>query len=607
MTLACLNYLSHSSLHLSNHTSFIHKFRTLAEDDGKLKTPVKKKPPPKPIPPRPIFENSTIVIAERFIEINESIDVNEIFQISSMSKKILENEKKEMFSLNLTLSERHLANSMILDIEHSFEFFEARLEKFGFYNTFRTLNSRPESLSRNKRALLNLGIIAPIFGIASSNSLETLESEVRKLEKITKNNFNHVQNALLYAKKEIAALNKYLELEGHKFNFLYRVVITAGKFANVLLKIQSLVFDATSSLDDIRNNIPSKLHFSNIDNIIFASINSTTDFPLFTAKNLSLITHLENGIVSQVNDNVISQYVRIPVISKDNLCQSSFENAKNSSHKIQCLEYSTNITRSECQKFCYPPNFHAKDFFLCQYRPCKVLNSQASCLSIDPSHFMIKSDIHQTCVVSKKNSKDTLFEVIKNSTLLTLPIDHSLECDNIRIETLVQKPLIKEKKHFVLHIEFENLDTLLKDPEYKDIHKKITLLNNLLLNETNQVTISLFDKLAKVEPNVWYTVSGISSVIFLLLVIFLCCCCKSQIGYCCVFGTRNCCSLKQKNNDVNIKISSESDNKTESSRFEEIELATLEERPTSTSPPPPENPIREEASSKKMIKFSQKK
>ena len=147
--------LTLSDVQIGNHIAFMNKFHSLAKGNNTVfKSPSRKKPPNKPRPASnpPLESNVTVLISERSILINESLNVDEIFVITTASKDYLSHELNELKKKNLSISDTHIANSMINDIVYSLDFYEARLEKYGFYNSYLNSNLGPSPpLVRNKR------------------------------------------------------------------------------------------------------------------------------------------------------------------------------------------------------------------------------------------------------------------------------------------------------------------------------------------------------------------------------------------------------------------------------------------------------------------------
>ena len=429
------------------------------------------------------FYNVTENIDLAFIaKINEKIKVN---ALKFLNKE--HNNKNNNSDINLQFSKHSNHFNLILRDTHTID---RKLEKimsaftlnFPFTHTEKSFDykhSQPNSTKvkhiKKRETILNLGLISPYLGIASTDSLNDIYTALNTLDKkISNSKFNTEEN-LAHIHESLLIISKAHDLDSSNIHKTTHFIFFYLKMQHITNSIILQLNDISTSVGLWRAGIPSNIifDFKKLDTLFH--IDNSNDIPLFNSTNFTAIP--KSLLSIKLFNNTVSHTVSVPIISPDHICECEINKT------FSCGTFNTNFNIKNCLHI-------MNNSFFCNTRPCLYMKNQnSSCFSLTVDSFILESGKAVPCTVTK-NLTDYKHIIIEENTkqVLLLSLGRSLHCNNFKINAL--KNYVDNSKAELLY-DIDNYRQLLIDENSHYTPILLNKIDNIIKQSNNSSSLTL--------------------------------------------------------------------------------------------------------------------
>ena len=302
-------------------------------------------------------------------------------------------------------------------------------------NNFGKLDLDQHNTRYRRSTILNLGIISPYLGIASTAMTDHNSQVIKELQIDINAESSKVRRNMDTIARNMKSIQDFANNVTNNIDegrFIFYHSLRLNQLVESLEHCYQEIIDILEAGDQ---NKPSR-HMFDLNNLAHTLDNfvTSTHFPLYTKVNVSNIFRAAIATTSTTNQ-VISQTIKVPLIAYNDICTVRSSN-------VTCIH---NLTATQDLQTCHRISKINRDL-LCRARPCFYDPSiYLACTAITHNSFEIHPRSESTCTIHS-NSIESL-ERLNASTKLTIPLSHHIICIGLEIHSSEKTISINQTTH----------------------------------------------------------------------------------------------------------------------------------------------------------------
>ena len=311
-------------------------------------------------------------------------------------------------------------------------------------NNFRKLDLGQHGTRYKRATILNLGIISPYLGIASTAATDHNSQAIKELRLDVNAESSKVKRNMETIARNMAAIEDFASKMTKHVNTGRFIFLHTRKIDQLISSLEHSYLEIIDILEAGDQNKASR-HMFDINNLAHTldKFDTPSHFPLYTKVNTTYIFKAAITTTTTTSHE-ISQTIKVPLIVYNDICSLQDNN-------VTCTH---NLTVKHDLKTCHRISNKNKDL-LCHARPCFYDPSiYHACTAITHTSYKIDPKDESTCITNSRAIES--LERLNASALLTIPLSHHIFCIGLEIHNSRKTIIINHTSDLTLTTSFPN-------------------------------------------------------------------------------------------------------------------------------------------------------